>query len=106
MKKSIKKHETVQNLIRRKKKAYFEKTLENIKTIRFARQRSPSTNICLEAENGSTFNPYTKFEMFEKLFYNLANDLVQKLPVAANKFGNKSVEDYYMLNFSMLNLKN
>ena len=39
--------------------------------------------------------------MFKKLFSNLANDLVQKLPTAPNKFGNKSVEDYYndMFNF-------
>ena len=37
--------------------------------------------------------------MFKKLFSNLVNDLVQKLPKAA-KFGNKSVEDYYyMFNF-------
>ena len=34
--------------------------------------------------------------MSKKLFSNLANDLVQKLPAAANKSGNKSVEDYYM----------
>ena len=32
--------------------------------------------------------------MFKKLFSNLANNLVQKLPVLAEKFGNKSVEDY------------
>ena len=39
--------------------------------------------------------------MFKKLFSNLANDLVQKLPTAPNKFGNKSVEHYYndMFNF-------
>ena len=39
--------------------------------------------------------------MFKKLFSNLANDLVQKLPTGPNKFGNKSVEDYYndMFNF-------
>ena len=62
---------------------------------------SPSTNICLEAENCLTFDPCTISEMFKELFSNLANDLVQKLPVAANKFGNKSVEDYYndMFNF-------
>ena len=62
---------------------------------------SPSTNICLEAENGLTLDPYTISEMFRELFSSLANDLVQKLPVAANKFGNKSVEDYYndMFNF-------
>ena len=64
-------------------------------------KRSPSTNICLEAENGLTFDPYTISEMLKKLFSNLANDLVQKLPAAANNFGNKSVEDYYndMFNF-------
>ena len=33
--------------------------------------------------------------MFKKLFSNLANDLVQKLPAAANKLGNKSVDYYY-----------
>ena len=33
--------------------------------------------------------------MFKKLFSNLVNDLVQKLPMAHNKFGNKSIEDYY-----------
>ena len=47
------------------------------------------------------FDPYTISEMFKKLSSNLANDLVQKLPVADNKFGNKSVEHYYhnMFNF-------
>ena len=33
--------------------------------------------------------------MFKNLFSNFANDLVQKLPAAANKFGNKSIKDYY-----------
>ena len=33
--------------------------------------------------------------MFKKLFSNLANDVVQKIPAAANKFVNKFVEDYY-----------
>ena len=33
--------------------------------------------------------------MLKKLFSNLANDLVQKLPTAPNKFSSKSVEDYY-----------
>ena len=58
-------------------------------------KRSPSTNICLEAENGLTFDPYAISGVFKKLFSDLANDLVQKLPAEANKFGNKSVEDYY-----------
>ena len=39
--------------------------------------------------------PYTISEVFKKLFSNLANNLVEKLPAATEKFGNKSVEDYY-----------
>ena len=39
---------------------------------------------------------YTISEVYKKLFPNLANDLVEKLPVAANKFGNKSVEGCYV----------
>ena len=70
--------------------------MENIKAIRFARQKSPSTNICLEAENEGTIS-----ENFKKLLSNLANDLVQKLPTAATKFGNKSVEDYHNHMFNL-----
>ena len=58
-------------------------------------KRSPLTNICLEAENGWTFDPHTISEMFKKSFSCLENDLVQKLPAAANKFGNRSAEYYY-----------
>ena len=64
-------------------------------------KRSPSTNICLEAKNKLTFEPYTISEVFKKLFSNLANDLVQKLPEAAKKFGNKSVENYYNYMFNL-----
>ena len=60
-------------------------------------KRSPSANICLEAENGVTLDLYTISEMFKKNFSNLANDLVQKLPAAANQFGDKSVEDVIMI---------
>ena len=68
-------------------------------------KRLPSANICLEAENGMTFDLYTISEMFKNFFSNLANDLVQKLPAAANQFGDKSVEDVIMicLNFFLKN---
>ena len=69
--------------------------MENIKTIRSARQNVTFSNIYLEAKTGLTFDPYTISEVFKKLFSNLANDLVQKIPAAAEKCGNKSVEDYY-----------
>ena len=67
----------VQNLIRKKGKSILrektkrkpkksEKTLENIKTIRSARQKV--TNIYLEAKNGLTFDPYTISEVFKSYF--------------------------------------
>ena len=66
-----------------------------LKQLGLPNKRSPSTNICLEAKYGLTFDPYILSEVFKKIFSNLANNLVQKLPAAAKKFGNKSVEDYY-----------
>ena len=107
----------VQNLIRRKKKAYFENKLKEntknpkklwktLKQLGLPDKRSPSTNIYLEAKNGLTFDPYTISEIFKKLFSNLANGLVQKLPATANKFGDKSVGDYFndMFNFYLKKL--
>ena len=95
----------VQNLIQKKKKAYSEEKLkENTKNLKKLRKtskqlglpdkRSPSTNICLDAKNGLTFEPFTISEVFKKSFSNLANHLVQKLLVAAKKIHKESVEDY------------
>ena len=56
---------------------------------------SPSTNICLEAQNGLTFNTFTISVVFKKIFSNVGNNLVQELPAATKKFGIKSVEDFY-----------
>ena len=50
-----------------------KKTLDNIKTS-VPDKRSPSSNICLEEKNGLTFDPSKIFEVFQKLFFNLAND--------------------------------
>ena len=69
--------------------------MKTLKQLGLPDKRSPFANICLEAKNGLTFDPCTISEVFKKLFSNLANDLVQKLPAAAKMFGNKSIEDYY-----------
>ena len=77
-----------QNLIRRKKKAYFEEKLKkNTKNSKKPpkNKRSPSTNICLEAKNGLTFDPYTISEVFKKLFSNLANNLLKSLVINLHK---------------------
>ena len=67
----------VQNLIRKKKKAYFEEKLKEntkypkklwitLKQLGLPDKSSPSTNICLEAKNGLTFDPYTISQVFIK----------------------------------------
>ena len=69
----------VQILIRKKKKAYFEKKLkentkktnklwQTLKQLGLPDKRSPSTNICLEAKNGLTFDPFTISEVFKYSF--------------------------------------
>ena len=71
-----------------------KETWKTVKQLRLPEKKSLWTNICIETKNGLTFDPFTISEVFKKLFSNLANNLVQKLPVVAEKFGNKSVEDY------------
>ena len=59
----------IKNLIRKKKKAYFEEKLKEntqnpkklwktLKQLGLPDKRFPSTNICLEAKNGHTFDLY------------------------------------------------
>ena len=101
----------VQNLIQKKKKHTLRKNYKEntkspkklwktLKQLGLSDTRSPSTNTCLDAKNGLTFDSCRISEVFKKLFSNLANDLVQKLPAAAKKFGNKSV-DYYNDKFNL-----
>ena len=96
----------VQNLIRKKKKAYFEEKLkantanpkklwETLKELGLQNNRSPSSNICLKKKDGLTFDPFAISEVFQKFYSNLASNLVDKLPAAVNKFGLHSVEVYY-----------
>ena len=77
-----------------------KKLWKTLKQLGLSDTRSPSTNTCLEAKNGLTVDSCRISEVFKKLFSNLANDLVQKLPAAAKKFGNKSV-DYYNDKFNL-----
>ena len=96
---------TVQNLIRKKKKAYFDEKLKEItanpkklwKTLKQLGQpekRLPCTDVCLKVED-LKFDPFTISELFKKFYSNLANDLVRKLPAASKKFDIEAVKDYY-----------
>ena len=67
----------VQNLIRKKKKPYFEEKLkantanpkklwETLKELGLQNNRSPSSDICLKKKEGLTFDPFAISEVFQK----------------------------------------
>ena len=58
-------------------------------------KRLPCTDICLKAEEELKFDPFTIFELFKKFYFNLANNLVQKIPAAARKFDTEALKKYY-----------
>ena len=87
----------VQNLIRKKKKAYFEEKIKantanpkklwkTLNKLGLHNNRSPSSDICLKKKEGLTFDPFTIFfftyfyQVFQKFYSNLASKLVDKLP--------------------------
>ena len=85
---------TVQNLIRKKKKAYFEENTANpkknwktLKQLGLPEKKLPSIDICLKVEGEFKFDPIAIPELFKKLYSNLANNLVQKLPSTALRCG-------------------
>ena len=98
---------TVQNLIRKKKKAYFEEKLKEntanskkklwktLKQLGLPEKKLPCTDVCLKAEEELKFDPFTISELYKKFYSNLANELVQKLPVAARKCDIEAVKNYY-----------
>ena len=95
MKKSIKRRDTVQNLIRKKKKACFEEKIKEntanpkklwktLKELGLSEKRLPCADVCLKVED-LKFDPFTISELFKTFYSNLANDLVCKLPAASKK---------------------
>ena len=95
------------NLIKKKKKEFYEDKLkENIgkpkelwKTLKDlglpSKKISSSPKICLEDNDGISFDSNKISNMFKTFFSNLAEDLVSKLPAAPNKFNKSTVENYY-----------
>ena len=94
---------TVQNLIQKKKKTYFEEKLKEntanpekfwktLKQLGPSEKRLPCTDVCLKVEEDLKFDPITNSELFKKLYSNLANDLVYKLPVASKKLDIEAVK--------------
>ena len=97
---------TVQNFIRKKKKAYFEEKIKEnmanpkklwktLKQLDMPEKRLPCTDVCLKVEESLKFDPFAISKLFKKLYSNLVNDLVRKLPAASKKIDMEAVKDYY-----------
>ena len=97
---------TVQNLIRKRKKAYFEEKLKEntanpkriwkiLKQLGLLEKMLPCTDVWINAEEELKFDPFTISKLFKKLYSNLANDLVQKLSATARKFDIEAVKNHY-----------
>ena len=74
----------VQNLIRKKKKSYFEEKLKEntanpkrlwktLKQLGLPEKRLPCTDVCIKAEEELKFDPYIISVLFKKFYSNLAN---------------------------------
>ncbi len=97
----------VQNVIKRKKKTFFENKLkENIakpkelwktlKELGLPNKDSTNANICLKDNNGNIlFDTNSTVNIFKNFFSNLANSLLSKLPIAPKRFDLSSVATFY-----------
>ena len=103
---------TVQRLIKEKKKKFFSKKLEenigepkklwkNLKKLGLPKTKTPSSNICLKENDGLSFCSLSIANNVKEYISNLAQNLIEKLPTGPNKFDITSVREFY----KPLNLK-
>ena len=104
----------VQNLIKKKKKTFFGNKLnENIgkpKELWKAlndiglpkKGSSGKQNICLKDKDNLIFDPKKTSNIFKTFFSDIAKNLLEKLPIAPNRFNKNSVSEYYK-NFNLTN---
>ena len=103
---------TVQHLIKEKKKKFFSKKLEenigetkelwkNFKKLGLPKTKTPSSNICLKENDGLSFCSLSNANNFKEFFSNLPQNSIKKLPTGPNKFDINSVREFY----NPLNLK-
>ena len=110
----------VQNLIRKKKREFYETNLrqkintpkELWKTLKYMGLPSKAvtaSNICLKDKNRIVFNDIKNCSIFKNYFSSLAQNLVFKLPLTPNIFAESKIASYYNnnvvskdLNFQLL----
>ena len=93
---------TVQRLIKEKKKKFFSKKLEEntdepkeLKKLGLPKTKTPPSNICLKENDGLSFCSLSIANNFKEFFSNLARNLIEKLPTGPNKFDINSVREFY-----------
>ena len=97
---------TVQRLIKEKKKNFFLKKLEenigepkelwkNLKKLGLPKIKTPPSNICLKENDGLSFCSVCIANNFKEFFLNFAQNLTEKLLTGPNKFDINSVREFY-----------
>ena len=107
----------VQNLIRKKKREFYEtnirqkinKPKETLKSLGLPSKAVTASNICLKDKNQIVFNDIKNCSIFKNYFSSLAQNLVSKLPLSPNIFTESKIASYYNnnvmskdLNFQLL----
>ena len=88
---------TVQRLIKGKKKIFFLEKLEenigkpkefwkNLKKLGLPKTKTPSSNICLKENDSLPFCSLSIANNFKEFLSNLAQNVIEKLPTGPNKF--------------------
>ena len=110
----------VQNLIRKKKREFYETNLrlkinkpkelwKTLKSMDLPSKAVTASNICLKDKNQIVFNDIRNCSIFKNYFSSLAQNLVSKLPLSPNIFTESKIASYYNnnvvskdLNFQLL----
>ena len=112
----------VQNLIRKKKRQFYETKLrqkinkpnelwKTLKSMGLPSKAVTASNICLKDKNQIVFNDIKNCSIFKNNFSSLAQNLASKLPLLPNIFTESNIASYYNnnavskdLNFQLLEM--
>ena len=72
-----------------------KKLWKTLKQLGLPEKKLPCTDVCLKVAEDLKFDPFTISELFKKLYSNVANDLVCRLPAASKKVDIEAVKVYY-----------
>ena len=96
----------VQNLIRKKKREFYETNLrqkinkpeklcKTLKSMGLPSKAVTISNICLKDKNEIVFNATKNCSIFKNYFSSLAHNLVSKLPLSPNTFTESKIASSY-----------